>query len=75
MTTLVRITSFVALLCLGALFNAVLEIAKENVERATRLELATFSLGIKIFIPLFSTLTKSLEKNVRAWAACRACIA
>jgi len=36
------------------------------VERATRLELATFNLGIKIFAPLFSQLTKPLRKNQRA---------
>jgi hypothetical protein len=47
----------------------------KEVERATRLELATFSLGIKIFDPLFSILTKSLRENVRACAACRACVA
>src|SRR2546428_5524442 len=42
-------------------------------ERATRLELATFSLGIKPTAPLFSILTKPLNENRRACNAYRAC--
>src|SRR6266516_4230658 len=42
-------------------------------ERATRFELATFSLGIKIIGPLFSPITKLLRKNQRACNAYRAC--
>ncbi len=38
----------------------------KKMERATRLELGTFGLGILIFDPLFSTLTKSIRKIVRA---------
>jgi len=46
-----------------------------QMERATRLELATFSLGILITAPLFSILTKPLRKNQRACVAYSACIA
>lgn len=45
----------------------------ENVERATGIESATFSLEIKITAPLFSQLTKPLGNNQRACKAPRAC--
>jgi hypothetical protein len=46
-----------------------------KMERVTGLEPATFSLGIKIFAPLFSQLTKQLRKYQRACNAYRACSA
>ena len=47
--------------------------ATQNLERATGIEPATSSLGIKSFAPLFSPLTKPLRKNQRACSAYRAC--
>jgi hypothetical protein len=47
----------------------------KKMERATGLEPATFSLGIKTTGPLFSILTKLLRKNIPACNTYRACVA
>jgi hypothetical protein len=68
-----RILGDVSHVCVTFEFDA--ENLLGKMERATGIEPATSSLGIKITAPLFSTLTKPPNKNMRACTAYRACAA